>query len=325
MTSPERITEEDTDIEEYIEYMFSLIGSKRKTYRYHKQQIDKRDMIFINLDDNAYIQKYEEPTLAGVNYTSLNFVENILYTLKRKYILKFMNLKQSIRFIRIIKSYIFNSIFTNILFISTFDIKKSINNDPVYNKYMKQLEQLLNLLMQKHNITDEDIIKDAPDYSSKKLKKVTIQQQNVEEKPVLEEKQVLEAKPVLKAKTEKPVREVKPKPVPKSRTIAKPALEPKEDKKSRTVAKPALQPKENKKTRSVAKPALQPKLVPKSRTVEKPALEEKKSKGKQNPSNNKTKIHNRINNNLETRAQFIREKLAKGPQKSILKKVGTTI
>jgi hypothetical protein len=108
MTSPERITEEDTDIEEYIEYMFSLIGSKRKTYRYHKQQIDKRDMIFINLDDNAYIQKYEEPTLAGVNYTSLNFVENILYTLKRKYILKFMNLKQSIRFIRIIKSYCLN-------------------------------------------------------------------------------------------------------------------------------------------------------------------------------------------------------------------------
>ena len=128
MASNEPITEENTDIPEFIDYMFSLIGSKRKTYRYHKQPIGKQEMIFINLDDNAYTQKYEEPTLAGVNYTSLNFVENILYTLKRKYILKFMNRKQSIRFIRIIKSYIFNSIFTNILFISNFNIKKSINN-----------------------------------------------------------------------------------------------------------------------------------------------------------------------------------------------------
>jgi len=266
MASNEPITEENTDIPEFIEYMFSLIGSKRKTYRYHKQPIYKRDMIFINLDDNAYIQKYEEPALAGVNYTSLNFVENVLYTLKTKYILKFMNLEQSIRFIRIMKSYVFNSIFNNILFISTFDIKKNINDDPVYEKYMKRLKQLIELLMQKHNITEEDILNDAPNYSSKKLKIVTIE---------------------------------------------KSALKP--ETKRRSVSK--------NETKSVEKPEKKSKSLTKSKPLSKPT-EEKKSK---KPSNNKTKVHNRINNNLETRAKFIREKLAKQPQKSILKKQGTAI
>jgi len=224
MASNEPITEENTDIPEYIDYMFSLIGSKRKTYRYHKEPIDKRDMIFINLDDNAYIQKYEEPALAGVNYTSLNFVENVLYTLKTKYILKFMNFTQSIRFIRIIKSYVFNSIFTNILFISTFDIKKNINDDPVYEKYMKRLKQLIELLIKKHNITEEDILNDAPNYSSKKLKIVTIEKSA--SKPETKRRSV--AKPAEKpAKKSRSVLKPAPKPVPK------PLSEPKEEKKSK--------------------------------------------------------------------------------------------
>ena len=276
MASNEPITEENTDIPEFIDYMFSLIGSKRKTYRYHKQPIVKRDMIFINLDDNAYIQKYEEPALAG--YTSLNFVENVLYTLKTKYILKFMNLEQSIRFIRIIKSYVFNSIFTNILFISTFDIKKSINDDVVYNKYMKKLKQLIELLIQKHNITEEDILNDAPNYSSKKLKIVTIEKSA--SKPETKRRSV--------AKNETKTIE---KPINKSRSVTKPLEKP--AKKSRSVTKPLTKPKEEKKSKK--------------------------------PSNNKTKVHNRINNNLETRLKFIREKLAKAPQKSILKKEGTAI
>ena len=120
--------------------------------------------------------------------------------------------------------------------------------------------------MQKHNITEEDILNDAPNYSSKKLKIVTIE-----------------------------------------KSASKPET------KSKSVAK--------NETKSVEKPEKKRRTLTKSKPLTKPT-EEKKSK---NPSNNKTKVHNRINNNLETRAKFIREKLAKQPQKSILKKQGTAI
>ena len=76
------ITEENTNIEEYLNYLFGLIGTKRKTYSY-KNPIIKREMIFINLDNNLYAQKYEEPLLESIMYTSLNFVENVLIALKK--------------------------------------------------------------------------------------------------------------------------------------------------------------------------------------------------------------------------------------------------
>jgi hypothetical protein len=357
------ITEENTNIEEYLNYLFGLIGTKRKTYSY-KNPIIKRVMIFINLDNNLYVQKYEEPLLESIMYTSLNFVENVLIALKKKYILKYMNYQQSIRFIRIVEQYIFNTRTPNIMFISNFDIEKEINNNEQYKKYMKRLKIIIQLLKEKYNITEEDIIKDTPDYSNKKFKKVTkinvnnakqlsaFKKTNVkphsstETKSALKKPASIEKKSTLKsnvnAKTEKKSALKKP-------ANAKPA-NTKTEKKS-ALKKPANAKPANKtieKKSALKKPAnTKPAITEKKSALKKPAITEKKSALKKPASTEKKSAlkkpeikkpvnatpkkllksiepHNRINNNIETRAKYIRNKLQQ-KQKSILKNPGIGI
>ena len=100
-------------------------------------------------------------------------------------------------------------------------------------------------------------------------------------------------------------------------------------KKSRSLvkARPDLAPEVRPELKYKNPPSKKSRAETKERSASKarPVSEQnKKSKNKQ-PSNNKRKTHNRINNNLETRRRFIREKLTKVPQKTILKKEGTAI
>jgi hypothetical protein len=348
------ITEENTNIEEYLNYLFGLIGTKRKTYSY-KNPIIKREMIFINLDNNLYAQKYEEPLLESIMYTSLNFVENVLIALKKKYILKYMNYQQSIRFIRIVEQYIFNTRTPNMMFISNFEIEKEINNNETYKKYMKRLKNIIQLLKEKYNITEEDIINDTPDYSNKKFKKVikinqnnakqlaAFKKTNVKSQLTTEKKSALkkplnasiEKKSALKksanAKTEKKSALKKP---ANAKTEKKSAL--KKSANAKTEKKSALKKPANAKTekKSALKKPVNASIEKKS-ALKKPAnVKTEKKSALKTPAIKKSinatpkKIlkpvekHNRFNNNIESRAKYIRNKLQ---QKSILKKQGIAI
>jgi hypothetical protein len=284
------VTQENTNITELLNYLFTLIGSKRKLYR-NKQPIVKRNMIFI-ISNKAYS---EEPLSVG--YTSLNFVENVILLLSKKNILKFMSYKQSMIFIRVVKQYVLHSILPDIKFVSEFNIKRIINNNVTYNQSMITLNNILELLMKKHNITDQDILNSCPDYSSTKVKAFPVN--------------------IIKPENWYPINKSNSKQV-KARPNIAPSVRP--SKKNVSVVK----------GKSLSKPApkkpVPRKSVPKKSVPKKSALKTASSvETRKNPSNNKRKTHNRINNNLETRAQIIREKLAKQPQKSILKSKGIAI
>jgi hypothetical protein len=281
----EPVREENTNISELLNYLFTLIGSKRKMYR-NKNPIVKRNMIFM-MSNKAYS---EEPLSS--EYTSLNFVENVLLLLTKKNIVKFMTYKQSIRFIRVVKQYVLHSLLTDITFISEFNLKKIINNNVTYNKSIITINNILELLMKKHNITEQDILNSCPDYSSTKLKAFPVNIINPENWYTINKShsKTVKARPEL-APSVRPSKGV-------SKSVAKPA--------SKHVPRSTPNPVSKPVSRSVRKPA--------------PKLETRKQ-----PSNNKRKTHNRINNNLETRAKIIREKLAKREQKTILKNKGIAI
>jgi hypothetical protein len=180
---------------------------------------------------------------------------------------------------------------------------------------MIKLNNILELLMKKHNITDQDILNSCPDYSSTKVKAFPVnilKQENVH--PLNKSVNIpVKAMPEL-APSVRPAPLVRPKvPPPKqTRSKARPALEPSVSYEPSVISAPSVSYEPSVRPAPSVRPVLKPKFLKKST-----------NKKLKKPSNNKT--HSSINNNLESRAKIIRDKIAKQQHKPIIKKEGIKI
>ena len=105
-------------------------------------------------------QELEEP---DKTFTSMNFAFKLIMELPGKYLV-LMNKEQAIRFVRVVKQRILKTLNTDIDFINLHlskDERKAFIGK-INGEFIQKLTNRIRDVVDKHNITDEDLIKDNP-------------------------------------------------------------------------------------------------------------------------------------------------------------------